>query len=334
MNVPHVDSVEDACRAVQTAKYAPLGRRGCATCSRSTGQGTRRLDAAAMRQKNEETMLMVQIESPGRPQRRRDRGRRRNRSALRRPGRFGARLRRAARPSEAARGLAAVGRAIRAAGKNCGLIVSDPSKLAACRQLGFDLICCGLDTMIFRNAAESLLARFRDGGTVRFSRPRKCGAPPRRQTGRRDEDLSRLRSQRPAARHSQRCAGRFRRPLLQSLVEGYRRPARRLLRPDAQAWCRQFRSRPCPLPPSIAGVTTHPNVAAVVFVSSGNEDHPPEEVLADADRAGVPCRIVSIKDCKDGGALIRRGRRLAEQLVNQARRARRVAIGIDHSGSG
>ena len=329
VNVPHVDSVEDACRAVR-AQVRPVGPPRLCHVSRSTGQGTQRLDAAAMRQKNEETMLMVQIES---------------REGVRNVAEIaaveginllfvgqadlGQDLGVPPDHPKLHEALAAVGRAIRAAGKNGGLIVSDPSKLAACRQLGFDLICCGLDTMIFRNAAESLLARFRDSGTVPVLASAEMRRSPSASDRGRDEDLSRLRSQRPAARHSQRRAGRFRRPLLQSLVEGDRRPARRLHALTHKHGVGNFAPDRALFRRLIAGVTTHPNVAAVVFVSSGNEDHPPEEVLADADRAGVPCRIVSIKDCKDGGALIRRGRRLAERLVNQARRARRVAIGID-----
>jgi altronate dehydratase len=79
----------------------------------------------------------------------------------------------------------------------------------------------------------------------------------------------------------------------------------------------------------LSGITTHPNVAGFVFVSSGNEDHAPEEVLADAQRAGVPFQVVSIKACASGGALVRTGRRHAERLVREAQRAKRVSFGMD-----
>jgi 2-keto-3-deoxy-L-rhamnonate aldolase RhmA len=166
VSVPHVDTVDEARRAVQGAKYYPLGRRGFATCSRSTRQGMHRLDMAAMQDRNEAAMLMVQIESE---------------KAVRNAAEIAAvegvdilfvgcadlgqdmgishdpghpKLREA---------LAHVSKAIKKTGKIGGIIVSDPSVVPSYCDQGFNLICCGVDTMVFKNAAESLLARFRNG---------------------------------------------------------------------------------------------------------------------------------------------------------------------------
>ena len=61
--VPHVDTADDARRVVHGAKYFPLGRRGYASCSRSNRQGIEALDETTMARKNDENMVMVQIES-------------------------------------------------------------------------------------------------------------------------------------------------------------------------------------------------------------------------------------------------------------------------------
>ena len=61
--IPHVETPEEAKRAVAGAKYYPLGRRGFASSSRSNRLGIEPLDKAVMQQKNNQTMVMVQIES-------------------------------------------------------------------------------------------------------------------------------------------------------------------------------------------------------------------------------------------------------------------------------
>jgi 2-keto-3-deoxy-L-rhamnonate aldolase RhmA len=163
VDVPHVDTAEDARRAVRGAKYYPLGRRGYATCTRSTGLGAERLDRAAMREKNDSALLMVQIESE---------------EAVRNAAEIAAvkgvdllyvgyadlsqdlgispdpahpKLREA---------VATVSMALKTSGKIGGIMVSDPAELASYCAMGFHLICCGIETMVFRNAAQSLLARY------------------------------------------------------------------------------------------------------------------------------------------------------------------------------
>jgi altronate dehydratase large subunit len=79
----------------------------------------------------------------------------------------------------------------------------------------------------------------------------------------------------------------------------------------------------------LSGITTHPNVAGFVFVSSGYEDHPPDEILVNARQATVPFHVVSITTCGSGSNLVRKGRHYAERLVNEALRAKRVDIGMD-----
>jgi altronate dehydratase large subunit len=79
----------------------------------------------------------------------------------------------------------------------------------------------------------------------------------------------------------------------------------------------------------MSGITTHPNVAGLLFVSSGNEDHAPETILADAWRIGVPADVVTIRDCADGSELIRKGTRLARKLAADAQTAKRSGLGIE-----
>ena len=163
--VPHVDNAADARRAVQSAKYYPLGRRGYSTCNRSTRQGMQRLDLATMKEQNASTMLMVQIESEEAV-----------RNAAEIAGVEGIAILFIGSAdlsqdmgispdlaSEMQAAVATVSKAIKAAGKIGGLTVSDPSSVASYSDLGFNLICCGLDTLVFKNAAVSLLNQFRTG---------------------------------------------------------------------------------------------------------------------------------------------------------------------------
>ena len=162
--IPHVDTAEEARKAVSGAKYYPLGRRGYASMSRSTEQGSRRLDLRYMEKKNNETMLMVLIESeesvrnveeialvdgvdilfvgfadlcqdmgitvdPAHP-----------------------------RCVEA---IETVGRALKKSGKIGAFIASEPEKIEHYKELGFTMIIAGLDTKIFRSAAEELIKKIR-----------------------------------------------------------------------------------------------------------------------------------------------------------------------------
>jgi altronate dehydratase large subunit len=78
----------------------------------------------------------------------------------------------------------------------------------------------------------------------------------------------------------------------------------------------------------LAGLTIHPNVAGFIFVSSGNEDHAPREILADARRLGVPFRVVALGAVRSADVLVQAGRRAAQRLLAQARAARRTPCDI------
>lgn len=79
----------------------------------------------------------------------------------------------------------------------------------------------------------------------------------------------------------------------------------------------------------MSGITTHPNVAGLLFISSGNEDHEPETILAAARRIGVPAQVVSSRDCVDGSELILNGTRLARNLVAEAEKLAPSGVGIE-----
>ncbi|MCE5252157.1 hypothetical protein LLG96_18300 [bacterium] len=166
VNIPHVDTVEDALEAVRNARYFPLGRRGYSTCSRSTLQGKQRLDTSLMAEKNDETMLMVQIESG---------------EAVRNVDDIAAvegvdilfigssdlsqdmGITPDPRHPKLEEAVHTVSRAIKQHGKIGAFIVPDPSRVPYYCDLGFNLIICGMDTAMFRSAAETLLARFKPG---------------------------------------------------------------------------------------------------------------------------------------------------------------------------
>ncbi len=61
--VPHVDSREEAKAVVDAVKYAPEGRRGMFDVGRQTGYGTRMAAPDYVRRANEETLVVVMIES-------------------------------------------------------------------------------------------------------------------------------------------------------------------------------------------------------------------------------------------------------------------------------
>jgi 2-keto-3-deoxy-L-rhamnonate aldolase RhmA len=61
--VPHVDTPEEAKAVVDAVKYAPLGRRGMFDVGRQTGYGTRMSAPEYVKRANEETLVVVMIES-------------------------------------------------------------------------------------------------------------------------------------------------------------------------------------------------------------------------------------------------------------------------------
>ena len=61
--VPHVDTREEAQAVVDAVKYAPAGRRGMFDVGRQTGYGTRMSAQEYVKRANEETLVVVMIES-------------------------------------------------------------------------------------------------------------------------------------------------------------------------------------------------------------------------------------------------------------------------------
>lgn len=61
--VPHVDNREEAKAVVDAVKYAPAGRRGMFDVGRNTGYGTRMSGPDYVKRSNEETLVVVMIES-------------------------------------------------------------------------------------------------------------------------------------------------------------------------------------------------------------------------------------------------------------------------------
>ena len=61
--VPHVDTREEAKAVVDAVKYAPTGRRGMFDVGRQTGYGTRMSAPEYVKRANEETLVVVMIES-------------------------------------------------------------------------------------------------------------------------------------------------------------------------------------------------------------------------------------------------------------------------------
>ena len=80
----------------------------------------------------------------------------------------------------------------------------------------------------------------------------------------------------------------------------------------------------------ISGISIHPNVAGFVLVSSGNEDHTPEEIVSAAKKAGRKSHIVSAKKVTNTSALISLGKKYAGQLVKDATTITRVETGIEY----
>lgn len=164
VDIPHIDTAEGARKAVFSAKYYPLGRRGYAGVTRSTHHGIRRLDLAYMEKKNNETMLMVQIESE---------------EAVRNAEEIAlvdgvdiifvgwsdlcqdmGVIADPAHP-RCVEAVETVSRALKKSGKIGALVVPDPDKIRHYGELGFTMIIAGHETPLFRNAAEALIRRIK-----------------------------------------------------------------------------------------------------------------------------------------------------------------------------
>jgi 2-keto-3-deoxy-L-rhamnonate aldolase RhmA len=62
VQVPHINTADDARRAVQSARYYPMGQRGLAVGTRSADYGFGLSMADHVRQANEETLVCIQLE--------------------------------------------------------------------------------------------------------------------------------------------------------------------------------------------------------------------------------------------------------------------------------
>ena len=167
VNIPHVDTVADAERAVYGAKYFPHGRRGYATVSRSTSHGMERLDLGLMRKRNNQTMLMVQIESVEAVG---------NAEAIARVEGVDALFVGYAdlcqdmgidpdpRSPRCLEAIEHVGNALVKTGKTGAFSVSDPDRIPYFCSVGFSLFLCGIDTLVFKNALGQLIASLKKAG--------------------------------------------------------------------------------------------------------------------------------------------------------------------------
>lgn len=159
VNIPHVDTLEDARQAVTAAKYYPLGRRGYASTTRSTRQGFERLGLSAMEQRNAVTMLMVQIESAEAVA---------NVDAIAATDGVDALFVGYAdlcqdlgcdpdpKNPRCAESIRAVGEAAKRHGKYGAIIVSNPSDIPYYREIGFTIFLAGMDTRLFKAGAENV----------------------------------------------------------------------------------------------------------------------------------------------------------------------------------
>jgi len=165
VSVPHVDTVDDALLAIKGAKYYPVGRRGYATFTRSNLHGFLKLDTKLMEIKNNETMLMVLIESEEAVRNAEDIANTEGVDILfvgfadlcqdmgidvdlKHP--------------ECDRAIRTIGTAVQKSGKIGSIIVPDPQDITYYQELGFNLILCGLDSMIMKNGATAIIKNYRD----------------------------------------------------------------------------------------------------------------------------------------------------------------------------
>jgi 4-hydroxy-2-oxoheptanedioate aldolase len=161
VNVPHVDTVAEAEQAVRSAKYYPLGARGFSSCSRSNRQGLERLDETTMRKMNEESLVMVQVESAQGMQNLRAiaavagvdvlfLGLGDLSQDLGLPGDF-----QHPRLRDCAREFAQI---VHQAGKISAIPLGNPAWAKEYAAWGFSMMCCGVDILLMRRALESRLA--------------------------------------------------------------------------------------------------------------------------------------------------------------------------------
>lgn len=159
VNVPHIETAQDAAMAVKAAKYFPAGKRGISSCSRSNSQGLQPLDQKTMKITNAQNLVMVQIESAealanldsiaatqgvdilflGLGDLSQDIGL---------PGQHQAPVCR--------RAIKKTGAAIQRAGRIGALFADTPQKTAHYRTLGFSMFICGIDVLLAKNALRQL----------------------------------------------------------------------------------------------------------------------------------------------------------------------------------
>lgn len=160
VNVPHIETIEEAQQVVQNAKYFPVGRRGFSSCSRANKQGIDVLDKEKMQQKNNENMVMVQIESRKGMQ---------NLDQIAQvegidilflglgdlsqdlgiPGQF--------QHSAIIEAINQFCQAVSKTGKIGAVPVADPDRINYYIDLGLRMICCGVDIILIKDALKRLM---------------------------------------------------------------------------------------------------------------------------------------------------------------------------------
>ena len=63
---------------------------------------------------------------------------------------------------ECDRAIRTISKALQKSGKIGSIIVPDPQNISYYQELGFNLILCGLDSMIMKNGARALIKNYRD----------------------------------------------------------------------------------------------------------------------------------------------------------------------------
>ena len=79
----------------------------------------------------------------------------------------------------------------------------------------------------------------------------------------------------------------------------------------------------------LSRITVNPNIYGFIFITTGNEDYSPDSLLGSAAAHGKKFHHISIRNVRDGGALVRKGREIAHRLASEASRQRRSSCGCD-----
>ena len=165
INVPHVDTADEAHRIVKSARYFPEGQRGFSSTSPSNRYGMIPTDEAYMREANDEILVMGQIESETAIQNIDDISKVEGLDILF----FG--------PGDMSQSLGVPGQskhqkmidaytafqqAVCKSGKMGSTALNNPEKASDYISDGINILCCGVDSLLMRDAMEARLAMFRE----------------------------------------------------------------------------------------------------------------------------------------------------------------------------